>query len=87
MVFGVPFVFCSGLSRTERSLTLLVLVYVTFDPFRRGLGLVGRVKRDDFAETSSRAGLASVCGDAQVREGHLVDALASRGDEGRDTLR
>ena len=62
-------------------------MYVTFDPIRRGFRLVGRVKRDDFAETSSRAGLASVCGDAQVREGHLVDALASRGDEGRDTLR
>ena len=33
---------------------------------------------------------SSVCGIScifQAREGHLVDALALRGDEGRDTLR
>ena len=29
----------------------------------------------------------SVSGSDQAREGRLVDALAARGDEGRDTLR
>ena len=31
--------------------------------------------------------LLSVSGSDQAREGRLVDALAARGDEGRDTLR
>ena len=36
---------------------------------------------------SSRVEPLSVSGSDQAREGRLVDALAARGDEGRDTLR
>ena len=35
---------------------------------------------------TQKAGLA-LSGSDQAREGRLVDALAARGDEGRDTLR
>jgi hypothetical protein len=37
-------------------------------------------------EARARTGLA-LSGSDQAREGRLVDALAARGDEGRDTLR
>ena len=38
------------------------------------------------ASSAAQAGLA-FSGSNQAREGRLVDALAVRGDEGRDTLR
>ena len=37
--------------------------------------------------TKGRSRDLSVSGSDQAREGRLVDALAARGDEGRDTLR
>ena len=37
--------------------------------------------------TKGRMRGLSVSGSDQAREGRLVDALAARGDEGRDTLR
>ena len=37
--------------------------------------------------TKGRLEGLSVSGSDQAREGRLVDALAARGDEGRDTLR
>ena len=40
----------------------------------------------DLARGADRNSL-SVSGSDQAREGRLVDALAARGDEGRDTLR
>ena len=39
-----------------------------------------------FQEGGARKGLA-LSGSNQARKGRLVDALAARGDEGRDTLR
>ena len=38
------------------------------------------------SETDCASGLA-LSGSDQARKGRLVDALAARGDEGRDTLR
>ena len=40
-----------------------------------------------FARERGRTHALSVSGSDQAREGRLVDALAARGDEGRDTLR
>ena len=40
-------------------------------------------KNDDFCSRNS----LTISGSDQAREGRLVDALAVRGDEGRDTLR
>jgi hypothetical protein len=40
-------------------------------------------KNDDFCFRNS----LTISGSDQAREGRLVDALAVRGDEGRDTLR
>ena len=40
-------------------------------------------KNDDFCYRNS----LTISGSDQAREGRLVDALAVRGDEGRDTLR
>jgi hypothetical protein len=49
-----------------------------------------RVLREDGEwrrDKGSAARDLSVSGSDQAREGRLVDALAARGDEGRDTLR
>ena len=48
-----------------------------------------RVLREDGrgAATKGAPRDLSVSGSDQAREGRLVDALAARGDEGRDTLR
>ena len=50
------------------------------------MSLIGRGwhdTSDDFCEGKS----LTFSGSDQAREGRLVDALAVRGDEGRDTLR
>jgi len=46
----------------------------------RGMGVLR-------ASLDGPCGALSVPGSDQAREGRLVDALAARGDEGRDTLR
>jgi hypothetical protein len=45
-----------------------------------------RITRSSGEAVAHQSGL-SLSGSNQAREGRLVDALAVRGDEGRDTLR
>ena len=66
----------------------LRIVYVSSDPEEAGKYAFGseashRSNQPDGAKDES----LSSSGSNQAREGRLVDALAVRGDEGRDTLR
>jgi len=54
---------------------------MTSDPEQRRSG------RTSPHDTMRRDSFLSSSGSDQAREGRLVDALAARGDEGRDTLR
>ena len=48
---------------------------------------VGKYTAFDTGKTASRNWGLALSGSNQARKGRLVDALAVRGDEGRDTLR
>ena len=49
-------------------------------------GQIGKIWRQEDGKSERSGGLA-LPGSNQARKGRLVDALAVRGDEGRDTLR
>ena len=47
----------------------------------------GKQRPEDRFLAAYAAGSLALSGSNQARKGRLVDALAARGDEGRDTLR
>ena len=78
-VLGVVLFCCRGgtLRRHRYMFTCMTFDQRDIEPRKRGSGMSGVQKAADLALSGSN----------QARKGRLVDALAARGDEGRDTLR